>query len=111
MAANRRLVVAFCSEGSPHDQYFFRKPELMVAGAVAPPRLELDNEELVRAHMHSTWLGATGVSLRQGMVEVLDLAKPDFPLNAEIQHQIELSPQKTEKLMQECRDILAACRG
>ena len=26
------LVVAFCSEGSPHDQYFFRKPELMVAG-------------------------------------------------------------------------------
>jgi len=105
------LVVAFCSEGSPHDQYFFRKPELMVAGAVAPPRLELDNEELVRAHMHSTWLGATGVSLRQGMVEVLDLAKPDSPLNAEIQHQIELSPQKTEKLMQECRDILAACAG
>ena len=43
------------------------------------------------------------------MVEVLDLAKPDFPLNAEIQHQIELSPQKTEKLLRECNDILAAC--
>ena len=67
------LVAAFCSEGSPHDQYFFRKPELMVAGAVAPPRLDLGNQELVRAHIHSVWLSATGITLGTGIEEVLNL--------------------------------------
>jgi ATP-dependent helicase YprA (DUF1998 family)/very-short-patch-repair endonuclease len=95
------LVVAFCSEGSPHDQYFFRKPELMVSGVVAPPRLELSNEELVRAHMHST--------LRNGMADVLDLLQPGFPLTADIQHAIKLSPERSARLIEECRSILAAC--
>src|SRR2546429_5037029 len=38
------LVVTYCSTGSPHDQYFFRRPQLMVAGQVAPPRLDLDRK-------------------------------------------------------------------
>ena len=28
------LVFTYCATGSPHDQYFFRRPQLMVAGAV-----------------------------------------------------------------------------
>ena len=34
------LVFTYCSTGSPHDQYFFRRPDLMVAGQVhaAAPR-------------------------------------------------------------------------
>lgn len=32
------LVITYCSAGSPHDQYFFRRPQRMVAGHVAPPR-------------------------------------------------------------------------
>jgi hypothetical protein len=105
------LVVAFCSEGSPHDQYFSRQPELMVAGVVAPPRLELGNEELVRAHMQSVWLGATGITLRNGMADILDLVAPGFPLNADVQHQIQLSADKSSKLLQECSAILSACSG
>jgi putative transposase len=31
-AAASRLVVTYCSTGSPHDQYFFRRPHLMVSG-------------------------------------------------------------------------------
>src|SRR5208337_1109640 len=30
------LVYAYCSTGSPHDQYFYRRPHLMVSGQVAP---------------------------------------------------------------------------
>jgi ATP-dependent helicase YprA (DUF1998 family) len=30
------LVFAYCSIGSSHDQYFFKLPERMVAGAVSP---------------------------------------------------------------------------
>lgn len=57
------LVFSYCTTGSPHDQYFFKRPERMVAGAVAPPKLELANEDLIRAHVHSVWLAATGLSL------------------------------------------------
>ena len=35
----------------------------MVAGQVKPPRLDLANEDLVRAHVHAVWLAETGVSL------------------------------------------------
>ena len=33
-----------------------RRSQDMVAGAVAPPRLELGNQDLVRAHAHAIWL-------------------------------------------------------
>src|SRR5207302_8794461 len=45
------LVLTYCSSLSPHDQYFFRRQKDMVAGQVAPPRLDLANEDLVRAHL------------------------------------------------------------
>ena len=35
----------------------------MVAGAVTPPRLDLANEDLVRAHVHAIWLAGTGLNL------------------------------------------------
>ena len=34
----------------------------MVAGSVAPPRLDLANEDLVRSHVHAIWLAETGQS-------------------------------------------------
>lgn len=103
------LVVAFCSEGSSHDQYFFRQPALMVAGAVAPPRLELGNEELVRAHIHSVWLAHSGASLGNSMIEVLDLSKSGFPLQPNIEHQIVFSDAKRVTVRAECEAILTAC--
>ena len=38
----------------------------MVAGAVAPPRLDLANEDLVRSHVHAIWLAETGLKLGRG---------------------------------------------
>src|SRR4029453_9018298 len=58
------LVFNYCSSGSPHDQYFFRRPGEMVSGQVRPPRLDLANEDLLRAHVHAVWLAAPGVRLR-----------------------------------------------
>jgi superfamily II DNA/RNA helicase len=108
-SGQQALVAAFCSEGSQHDQYFFRRPSQMVAGAVAPARLELGNEELVRAHIQSVWLAASGIKLGRGMAEVLELEQSAFPLNADIQHRLTLSPEKTIELREECEGILRAC--
>jgi hypothetical protein len=102
------LVVAFCSEGSPHDQYFYRQPGRMVAGAVAPARLDLGNKELVEAHVHSVWLAATGARLGRGMVEVLDLGQPTYPLIPDIQHRVGLPDSKLAEVAEECRHILDA---
>lgn len=68
------LVMTYCSTGSPHDQYFFRRPERMVAGAVTPPRLDLANQDLLRAHVHAIWLAEAGLSLGVSLRDVLDVA-------------------------------------
>src|SRR5262249_18290770 len=68
------MVVSYCSTGSPHDQYFFRRPERMVAGAVSPPRLDLANEDLIRAHVYGIWLSETGIGLGRSLKDLLDLS-------------------------------------
>lgn len=103
------LVLAFCSEGSQHDQYFFRQPGLMVAGAVAPARLELGNKELIEAHVHSVWLGATGCFLGRDMTKVLHLEEVNFPLQPDIQHRIDLSDSMLAEAVAECKRIMGAC--
>jgi len=67
------LVFTYCTTGSPHDQYFFKRPGRMVAGAVTPPRLDLANEDLTRAHVHAVWLAETGLSLGHSLKDLLDL--------------------------------------
>ena len=47
------VVLTYCATGNAHDNYYFGRSQDMVAGVVAPPRLELGNEDLVRAHAHA----------------------------------------------------------
>ena len=68
------LIFTYCTTGSPHDQYFFKRPKLMVSGAVAPPRLDLGNEDMLKAHIHALWLHESGLSLGKTLVQVLDVA-------------------------------------
>ncbi len=77
------LIVAFAAQGNAHDQYFFGRRGDMIAGAVAPARMDLQNEELVKAHLYSTWLSLTGLSLGNGMADVLDLNDPAYPIVAD----------------------------
>ncbi len=67
------LVFTYCTTGSPHDQYFFKRPSQMVAGSVRPPRLDLANEDLVRAHVHAVWLAETGQPLYDSLKDLLEL--------------------------------------
>ena len=85
------FVITYCSSGSPHDQYFFRRPERMVSGEVAPPRIDLTNEELVRAHIHAIWLEEVGIDLRTSVSEILDLSgeMPSLDLLDEIVEQVQ----------------------
>jgi hypothetical protein len=54
------LVFSYCATGSSHDQYFFKRPERMVVGAVTPPRLDLTNEDwCAPTSIRSGWPRAT----------------------------------------------------
>ncbi|WP_222850191.1 DEAD/DEAH box helicase [Allosaccharopolyspora coralli] len=78
------LVVTYCSSGNSHDTYYFERSDLMVAGKVQPPRLDLANEDLVRSHVHAIWLAETGRKLGTSMSDLLDLDLPEFPIIDEV---------------------------
>jgi ATP-dependent helicase YprA (DUF1998 family) len=85
------LVITYCSAGSPHDQYFFRRPERMVSGQVTPPRLDLANEDLVRAHAQAVWLAQTGMSLGRSLKDLLDLGgdEPTLDLQPQVRADVD----------------------
>ncbi|MCY4172713.1 MAG: DEAD/DEAH box helicase [Cyanobacteria bacterium MAG CAR3_bin_5] len=78
------VIMAYCAAQSPHDQYFFKRRNAMVAGVVRPPALDITNEELVRSHLHAVWLAQAKLALSPDIPQVLDLGKDNFPLKQEI---------------------------
>lgn len=80
------LVYTYCSGWSPHDQYYFRQPEKMVAGKVLAPSIELCNEDLVRSHVQAIWLYESRQSLGKTLGDVLSVSEED--LNCPLQEQI-----------------------
>ncbi|KZS70227.1 DEAD/DEAH box helicase [Mycobacterium kansasii] len=82
------IALTYCATGNAHDAYYFRRSQDMVAGAVAPPRLELGNQDLVRAHAHAIWLVQCELDLKASMVDLLDIDQPGEPLRPEVQARI-----------------------
>lgn len=84
------LVVTYCSNRSPHDQYYFARPVQMVSGAVSAPNLDLHNQDLIRSHLHAIWLAETGADLGSSMaadvlrVEREHRADPTFSLREQL---------------------------
>lgn len=102
------LVLTFCSQGNAHDEHFFRRKSQMIAGAVAPARMDLANRELVAAHLHSVWLALVGLPLKQSMADVLDLESDGYPLPAETTSQIQLSVQRQQEVVEAFREVVGA---
>lgn len=96
------MVFSYCSTYRNHDQYFFRRPLLMVAGAVTPPRIDLTNEDLVVSHVHALWLATSGADLRYSMTDVIDVEDLDrLPIHASIADQLKnpsLAPKAKERV-------------
>jgi superfamily II DNA/RNA helicase/very-short-patch-repair endonuclease len=94
------LVYTFCSSWNSHDQYFFRRPERMVSGRVAPPQLDLANEDLIRAHVHAIWLSETGLSLGNSLTDILEVEgdDPTLTLRESVRIQIENEHSRRQAL-------------
>ena len=99
------LVFSYCSMGSSHDQYFFKRPQNIVSGAVKTPCMDLANENLVRAHIHSIWLGETQLNLGASLTDILDLSSDDLPLLERVKDSIS-DPKVNERAYRRARIII-----
>ncbi|KAA0677177.1 DEAD/DEAH box helicase [Roseomonas genomospecies 6] len=100
------LVLAFAQYGNDHDQYYFRRRGEMIAGAVAAPRLDLTNRDLVQAHLHSIWMAANHLKLDGSIADVLDLDNPALPIKADIAADVERCAGTIGRTLQAFRDVV-----
>lgn len=105
------LVFTYCGALNSHDQYFFHRREDMVAGSVKPPRLDLTNEALLRAHLHAVWLAQVRLPLGQSIEEIIDISSDELPLHENHAAQIQLSEAAFNELRDRTRRILASDIG
>ena len=71
----------------------------MVSGAVTPPRLDLANEDLVRAHVQAIWLTETGQSLGSTLCDILDVNSDEPSLELLESVQASVNNQTIELLL------------
>lgn len=104
------LVTTYCATGNSHDQYYFARRHQMVAGAVAPPRLDLGNEDLLASHVHALWLAETGLELGRSMTKVLDSdgKNPSLTVLPSVAQQIDDQGAQRRALAR-ARTVVAGC--
>ncbi len=101
------LVFTYCGAVNSHDQYFFQRRADMVAGSVRPPRLDIANEALVRAHLHAVWLAQVRLPLGDSIEEVIDTDDPQqLLLKPEAAAAIQLNEAAQNAVRERARRIL-----
>ncbi len=104
------LILSYCGAFNSHDQYYFRRRAEMVAGRVRPPRLDLTNEALLRAHIHAVWLAQVRLPLGSSIEKVLDLDREGLPLREEVAAQIRREEAVRQAVVERVEALLAADR-
>ncbi len=108
------FVFTYCSTGSAHDQFYFQKPWQLVAGHVAPPRIDLANEDLVQSHAQAILLAASDANLDHSMGEVLDIddeqTPPAVQVSADIDQRLR-SPAARQAAKHTTRRVLDRVEG
>ncbi|MBC6448079.1 DEAD/DEAH box helicase [Actinokineospora sp. HBU206404] len=83
------LVTTYCATGNAHDQYYFRHRDQMVGGSVAPPKLDLVNEDLLRSHVHAMWLAETELVMDKSIANVVDTGREGYPIHDSVRSHID----------------------
>jgi len=105
------LVFTYCGALNSHDQYFFHRREEMVAGSVRPPRLDLANEALLRAHVQAVWLAQVRLPLGQSIEQVIDTDLDHQPLRTDAAGAILLGEAARNELRERILRVLTADAG
>jgi ATP-dependent helicase YprA (DUF1998 family)/very-short-patch-repair endonuclease len=106
------LIFTYCGAYSPHDQYFFRHRQGMVAGTVSAPLMDLNSEALLKAHIHAIWLAEIRLPLKNSIETVIDTDQPTLPLRKEVQAHLKLwsEPPQQARIARRIQNVLAFYR-
>lgn len=82
------MVSTFCGVGmkrGPHDQYFYRYPKDIISGKISVPRFMLNNQTLVRSHIHSLIIESVTLKIPQKISQIINMeAMPTLPMFSDI---------------------------
>lgn len=70
------LVTTFCGSGfgrASHDQYFYQRPERIIAGEISPPTFLLNNRDLIEAHINALVLEVIDFKLHGKIKQILEI--------------------------------------
>ena len=104
------FIAAFAANGNAHDQHYFRQRNEMIAGAVAPARMDLQNKDLLESHIHSLWLAEAGLHLGNSIKEILELeGQEGYPIRADVRAKMDAAD--LNKVRSAAYEVVASTKG
>ncbi|PWJ42225.1 DEAD/DEAH box helicase [Sediminitomix flava] len=105
------LVFTYATSRSPHDRHYFKNQIDMVAGVVAPPKIDLSNEELLLNHFHAMMLMDCSFAGDEGdynsISYLVDIDKtPELPLKDSVFRKIDDFSSFNEGLISSFQNLL-----
>lgn len=77
------IIQTFCGSGpgrGAHDQYFYNHPTEIVAGKIAVPRFNLDNESLFLSHINALILQTIDIKFPHAAKDIIDFADDNLEM-------------------------------
>ena len=77
------IIQTFCGSGpgrGAHDQYFYNHPTEIVAGKIAVPRFNLDNESLFLSHINALILQTIDIKFPHASKDIIDFADDNLEM-------------------------------
>ncbi|MBL7047678.1 MAG: DUF1998 domain-containing protein, partial [Candidatus Marinimicrobia bacterium] len=102
------LIYTYCSNYSPHDRHYFNNSTDMVAGVVAPPRIDLSNEELLYTHIHALYLAEIGLNeLDHPLAQLVDeVDQENLPLSDKIKEKLKITNRLKHKILHDFNNVV-----
>lgn len=102
------LVFTYCSSYSAHDRHYFKEQTDMVAGAVAPPRLDLINKELLETHLNALYLSHVGLDeLDRSIMDLIDEISPKLPLSDTIRTKLHITNKQHADIREMFKKVIS----
>ena len=102
------MVMAYCSNFSPHDRHYFKNPAKMVSGEVSTPRMDLINEGLLKSHLHASILTMRSISgLNNSLGDVLNKEDlENLPIKEEVIEALKLTESQKIQVLTTFKKVI-----
>ena len=93
------LVFTYCSSFSPHDRHYFKEQIELVSGVVAPPRIDLSNEELLKTHLNALYLSEVGLpELDYSVEQLVESGSGNLPLTEKVKAKLKIGDDQYTRI-------------